>query len=74
MMGEPVGRQERLFYEFDLEDVVPDDHLLRKIDAVLDLSWLRGEMKPHYSHLQEAAHRALMRCYAEQGQIGLALT
>ncbi len=39
MMGEPVGRQERLFYEFDLEDVVPDDHLLRKIAAVLDLSW-----------------------------------
>jgi transposase len=51
MMGEPVGRQERLFYEFDLEDVVPDDHLLRKIAAVLDLSWLRGELRPHYSHL-----------------------
>ena len=29
----------------------PDDHLLRRIDAVLDLSWLRGEMKSHYSHL-----------------------
>jgi hypothetical protein len=51
MMGEPVGRQERLFYEFDLEEMVPGDHLLRKIDAVLDLSWLRSEMKPHYSHL-----------------------
>ena len=51
MMGEPVGRQERLFYEFDLEEVVPADHLLRRIDAVLDLSWLRGEMRPHYSHL-----------------------
>ncbi len=51
MMGEPVGRQERLFYAFDLEEMVPADHLLRKIDAVLDLSWLRGEMKPHYSHL-----------------------
>lgn len=50
-MGEPVGRQERLFYEFDLEDVVLGDHLLRKIAAVLDLSWLRGELKPHYSHL-----------------------
>ncbi len=49
MMGEPVGRQDRLFYEFDLEDVVPPDHLLRKIDAVLDLSWLRGELKAHYS-------------------------
>ncbi len=51
MMGEPLGRQDRLFYEFDLEDMVPADHLLRKIDAVLDVSWLRGEMKPHYSHL-----------------------
>jgi transposase len=49
MMGEPVGQQDRLFYEFDLEDVIPGDHLLRKIDAVLDLSWLRGELKPHYS-------------------------
>jgi len=51
MMGEPLGRQDRLFYEFDLEDVVPGDHLLRRIDAALDLSWLRGEMRPHYSHL-----------------------
>jgi hypothetical protein len=51
MMGEALGRQDRLFCEFDLEDMVPSDHLLRKIDAVLDLSWLRGEMAPHYSHL-----------------------
>jgi len=50
-MGEPVGRQDRLFYEFDLEDMVPGDHLLRRIDAALDVSWLRGEMRPHYSHL-----------------------
>lgn len=51
MMGEPQRCQNRLFYEFNLEEMVPADHLLRKIDAVLDLSWLRGEMKPHYSHL-----------------------
>ena len=38
MMGERVGRQDRLFYEFCLEDRVPADHLLRRIDAVLDLS------------------------------------
>ena len=38
MLGEPVGRQDRLFYEFDLEELVPGDHLLRKIDAVLELS------------------------------------
>jgi len=51
MLGAPVGRQDRLFYEFDLEAVVPADHLLRRIDAAMDLSWLRGEMRPHYSHL-----------------------
>jgi transposase len=51
MMGEPVGRQDRLFYEFDLEAMVPGDHLLRRIDAALDVSWLRGEMETHYSHL-----------------------
>jgi transposase len=50
MMGERKGRQDRLFYEFCLEDVVPADHLLRKIDSVLDLGWLRGELGPYYSH------------------------
>ncbi len=50
MMGEPVGRQDRLFYEFDLEAIVPASHLLRRIDAVLELSWLRGELAPYYSH------------------------
>ncbi len=50
MMGDPVGRQDRLFYEFDLEAMVPGDHLLRRIDAVLELSWLRSELAPYYSH------------------------
>ena len=48
-MGEQVGRQGRLFYEFDLDEVVPDDHLLRRIDRVVDLSWLRRELSPFYS-------------------------
>ena len=38
MMGEQVGGQDRLFYEFCLEDRVAADHLLRRIDTVLDLS------------------------------------
>jgi hypothetical protein len=50
MMGEQLGRQDRLFYEFCLEDLVPAGHLLRRIDAVLDLSWLRTELSPYYSH------------------------
>jgi hypothetical protein len=42
MMGERLGCQDRLFYEFDLDEVVPRDHLLRRIDAVLDLKWNLG--------------------------------
>lgn len=50
MLGAQVGQQEQLFYEFNLEDVIPKDHLLRKIDTVLDLSWLRSELSSFYSH------------------------
>lgn len=50
MMGEKSGAQGQLFYQFDLNDVVPAEHLLRKIDAVLDLSGLRAQLTPHYSH------------------------
>lgn len=37
MMGSAAGTQDRLFCEFCLDDVVPTDHLLRKIDSVFDL-------------------------------------
>ena len=47
MLGEPVGRQYHLFKNSIWKDMVPGDHLLRRIDAVLDLNWLRGEMKSH---------------------------
>jgi hypothetical protein len=38
MMGRLNHEQEQLFYEFQLDEVVPDDHLVRAIAAVLDLS------------------------------------
>jgi len=49
MMGRLKSDQSQLFYEFHLGDAVPEDHLVRRIDAALDLSWLRGELAPHYS-------------------------
>ena len=48
-MGRLSGDQDRLFYEFDLDAVVPADHLVRRIDGVLDLSWLHGELAAFYS-------------------------
>src|ERR1043166_277966 len=50
MMGRLTGGQGRLFYEFHLDDVVPADHLVRRIDAVLDLGWIHKELAPFYSH------------------------
>jgi hypothetical protein len=47
MMGRLKSDQGQLFYEFHLSDAVPEDHLVRKIDAALDLSWLRSELAPH---------------------------
>ena len=38
MMGRLNQDQGRLFYSFCLDEVVPDDHLARKIASVLDLS------------------------------------
>jgi hypothetical protein len=41
MMGQQGPAQEQLFCAFGLESHVPADHLLRRIDGVLDLSDLR---------------------------------
>jgi transposase len=49
--GRLRSEQAQLFYQFELNDAVPEDHLVRKIDAALDLSWLRGELAPHYSSM-----------------------
>jgi transposase len=50
MMGRLKSDQSQLFYEFHLSDVVPEDHLVRRIDAALDLSWLRSELAPLFVH------------------------
>lgn len=50
MMGQQETRQGHLFYAFDLEAVVPCDHLLRGIDQFLDLSDVCDHLRAHYSH------------------------
>ena len=49
MMGERLVMQESLFYEFRLEDHVPSDHLLRRIDRFVDCSGLRQRLAGFYS-------------------------
>lgn len=50
MMGFQTDSQDRLFYSFNLQDHIPQNHLLRGIDQCLDLSDLRKQLADHYSH------------------------
>ena len=50
MMGPRQDAQAALFYEFSLEDHVPQDHLLRSIDRFVDLSSIRAHLADFYSH------------------------
>lgn len=47
-----IGRQDRwqedLFVAGPLRDLIPDDHVLKRVDKVLDLSWLRKEVADCY--------------------------
>ena len=47
-----LGRKERgqleLFITGSLRDLIPDDHVLVKVDQVLDLGWLRAEVADRY--------------------------
>ena len=49
MMGPKKEPQAALFYEFDLDQHVPADHVLRQIDRFVDLSNIRAVLKPYYS-------------------------
>src|SRR5450830_1581646 len=50
MMGRRKDGQGQFFYSFNLDEVVPPDHLVRQVDGVLDLSWVHKELAPYYSH------------------------
>ena len=51
MMGRLNHDQEQFFYSFRLNEAVPNDHPVREIAAVLDLSWVHSELAPCYSRL-----------------------
>src|ERR1700751_1180977 len=48
MMGRLNHDQGEFFYSFCLDEAVPDDHPVRAIAAVLDLSWVHAELAPFY--------------------------
>ncbi len=53
MMGRRKGDQTSLFYEFRLDDRVPKDHLLRRIDIFVTaaLADIHEQLEPYYSDI-----------------------
>ena len=49
-MGRRKDGQGQFLYAFNLDEIVPPDHLVRQIERVLDLSWVHKELAPYYSH------------------------
>lgn len=49
MMGRRIDVQTSLFYDFNIENHVPNDHLLRSIDRFVDLTDIRRHLEPFYS-------------------------
>ena len=50
MMGTQTAPAQ-LFYDFCLDDHIPEGHLLRRIDRFLDLEKVRTELRPFYSSI-----------------------
>lgn len=48
MLGQKERDQLELFITGSLRQLVPDDHVLARVDRVLDLSWLRDEVAELY--------------------------
>ena len=69
MMGRRENGQGQFFYAFDLDKVVPPDHLVRQIDGFLDLSWVHEELAPYYSHTGRQTQQAVI---SNSAQIGVA--
>jgi transposase len=50
LLGTQERWQEDLFVAGPLSSLVPDDHILKQVDKVLDLSWLRRDVSEMYCH------------------------
>ena len=48
MIGTQKRWQEDLFIAGPLSSLIPEDHILKQVDKVLDLSWLRKEVADLY--------------------------
>jgi hypothetical protein len=49
VLGSKPHNQCELIFAGSLREFVPDEHVLARVDRVLDLSWLRSEVRERYA-------------------------
>ena len=55
MLGRKERSQLELFISGSLRQLIPDDHVLVRVERVLDLSWLRDEVAAIASRMVDRA-------------------
>jgi len=48
-------KEDKLYYQFRLEEYIPEDHFLRKVDSLIDFSFIREKVRHLYSHTGQPA-------------------
>jgi transposase len=59
MMGRQRRDQQKLFYEFQLDDRVPKNHLLRRIDVFVTAALADLHKELSHTTAPSAAHRSI---------------
>ena len=64
MMGR-LETQENLFYRFRIEDHVPQGHLLRRIDWLLDFDAIRQDLQHRQPDVGKTTYHLVLRSRRE---------
>ena len=62
------GRREAVVT--DIEALVPENHLVRKIEKVMDYEWIYERVAPYYSTARQAVSYTHLDVYKRQSQHG----
>jgi len=61
MLGSKPRDQSEFLIAGSLRDLIPNDHILARVDRVLDLSWLRAEARSCYAAMAQVGPASIRR-------------
>lgn len=70
MLGEKQ-RTEPMFYHIKVEEMIPENHLLRLVEKYVDSGFIRDKVKHLYSHTGRPSTKGLFFRYDQKNSVGL---